>query len=305
MVSPFGGDGGDVIVDPANGDRAVVEYVQLDMALTANGGVSTGLLPAFREISPSCYAFTYRPNPCDPNPRFIAPFVADPLDPNDHWVAGGRYVWETTKGWDTACSAAACDWTIVHDTGVSANGIANTTTALAVAGPSTYAAWCADGCNPEGFASGIDTNVGGSWHTVAGPGGNGGAALPQRYVTALAADPSNPTHVYAAFGAYSRRWIPGGGLGHVFESIDAGATWTDVSGNLPDAPVDDVVIVGAKLLLATDVGVFVADRATPSSWSSLGTGLPHVAVNVLAMSPDGTMVVAATHGRGLWSIRLP
>ncbi|HZP90593.1 MAG TPA: glycosyl hydrolase, partial [Actinomycetota bacterium] len=95
MVSPFGGDGGDVYVDPANGDRAVVEYVLLDMALTTNGGESDGSAPAFREISPSCYAFTYTPDPCDPNPRFIAPFVADPQAPNDHWVAGGQYVWET------------------------------------------------------------------------------------------------------------------------------------------------------------------------------------------------------------------
>ena len=42
MVSPFGGDGGDNIVDPANADRAVVEYTSLDMASTTNGGRSDG-----------------------------------------------------------------------------------------------------------------------------------------------------------------------------------------------------------------------------------------------------------------------
>lgn len=29
-------------------------------------------------------------------------------------------------------------------------------------------------------------------------------------------------HAYAAFNGYSRRWIPGGGVGHVFETTDGG-----------------------------------------------------------------------------------
>ena len=46
------------------------------------------------------------------------------------------------------------------------------------------------------------------------------------------------------------------GFGHVFESTDSGATWTDISGNLPDAPGDDLVVVNGKLVVATDIGVF-------------------------------------------------
>ncbi len=300
MVSPFGGDGGDVYVDPANGDRAVVEYVLLDMALTTNGGESDGSAPAFREISPSCYAFTYTPDPCDPNPRFIAPFVADPQAPNDHWVAGGQYVWETHRGWETTCSDTACDWQIVHDT-----GDGNTTTALGVNGDTIYAAWCGGGCNPGVFTSGIDTNYGGTWHTVAGPGGNGGDPLPQRYITSVTVDPSDPAHVYVTYGGFSRKWIPGGGVGHVFESTDGGVTWTDISGNLPDVPTDDLVLVDGHLVLAADVGVFVADASNPTDWSVFGTGLPNAAVNDLSLGPDGSYVLAATHGRGLWTIPSP
>ena len=36
----FTGDGGDTIVDPNNGDRAVEEYVDLDMYLTTDGAVN-------------------------------------------------------------------------------------------------------------------------------------------------------------------------------------------------------------------------------------------------------------------------
>ncbi len=292
MVSPFGGDGGDTLVDPANGDRAVVEYVGLDMALTTNGGRSDGTTPAFREISPSCSAYTYTPSPCDPSPRFIAPFRAD-TDNINHWVAGGRYVWDNGgKGWDTTCSASACDWKIVHDTGAG-----HSITAIAVKGGVTYVGWCGP-CNAPTFRAGIDTNAGGTWRTISA------SNLPNRFVNALTVDPSNPSHVYAVYNGFSRRWTNDGGYGHVFESTDGGTTWTDISGNLPDVPGDDLVIVGGKLVVATDIGVFVADAGVPTVWSRLGTGLPNSSVNDLSVLPGGA-VLAATHGRGIWRISVP
>jgi hypothetical protein len=302
MVSPFGGDGGDTLVDPDNANRAVVEYTNLDMALTTNGGQSDGTTPAFREMTPSCFAATYTPDPCDPTPRFTAPFRGDVKAPTTHWVAGGQYIWETTKGFDTTCSATACDWKIIHDTGVG-----RSTTALSDVGDVVYAGWCGP-CNPpttEGgapFASGIDTNYGGTWHALSSP------VLPNRFVAAVIADPDNAAHVYAVYNGFSRRWIEGGGTGHVFESADGGATWTDISGNLPDAPGDDLVVDNGALTLATDIGVFTAKvgGGAGTQWSRLGSGLPTGAPsNDLTQTPDGGRIVAATHGRGLWSIPTP
>jgi hypothetical protein len=295
IVQPFGGDGGDTIVDPANGNRAVMEYTDLDMWRTENGGRSAGFTPAFTEFTPSCFAVTYTPDPCDPAPRFIAPFQEDHLAPQTHWIAGGEFVWETTKGFDTNCGEDACDWTPVHDTG-------GQTTALDLVGDVMYAGWCGGGCNPDGFSSGIDTNYGGTWHTVHSP------VLPNRYVAGLYADPANAAHVYAVYNGFSRRWIPGGGTGHVFESTDGGTTWTDISGDLPDAPSDDIVLRNGKLTLATDIGVFTAPagHGAATHWSVLGTKLPQGTIHVdLALSSNGSRVLDATHGRGIWSIRTP
>jgi hypothetical protein len=302
MVSPFGGDGGDVIVDPNNGNRTVQEYVGLDMFLTTNAGRSDGTTLAWREISPACGAFTYTPDPCDPQPRFIAPFEADTSAVNQHWVAGGRYVWETHKGWNTHCSATNCDWKQGHDTGV-----ASQITALAVNGDTIYAGYCGNGCNPSvAFYAGIDTNYGGTWHTVAGPGvTNGGDQLPQRVVYNLVADPADDGHVYAVYSGYSRHWIPGGGVGHVFESTDGGAHWTDISGNLPDAPGDDLVMAGHKLVVAMDVGVFITSAGNPGHWKRFGTGLPNAVTNDLTTTPNGGQIIAVTHGRGMWQIGAP
>jgi hypothetical protein len=271
----------------------VVEYTDLDMALTTNGGRSRGNAFAFREISPSCFAFTYTPDPCDPSPRFIAPFEADSADPN-HWVAGGEYVWDDHKAWGTRCSDTACDWKIVHDTGAG-----RSITALGV-NRVTYAGWCGP-CNPDepgeedgGFEAGIDTNYGGHWHRITAPN------LPNRFVASLTVDPADRAHVYAVYNGFSRRWIEGAGEGHVFESRNGGATWTDISGDLPDIGGDDLVISHDKLVVATDIGTFIAPVSDPSHWARFGPNLPSASVNDLAFSSDGSHLVAATHGRGLW-----
>lgn len=296
MVSPFGGDGMDVIVDPANGKRAVNSYVYNLMARTENGGVSQGKTNAYTTITMTCPSLDDVGQgdlkPCDPNPRFVAPFEADQKNV-EHWVAGGQMVWDNRgAGWSTVCTPAKCDWKMVHDLGAGAQ-----TTALGVSGAVTYAGWCGNGCNPGGalpFTSGIDTNYGGSWHRISAP------DLPNRIPTSFAVDPANAAHVYAVYGGFSRNWIPAGGVGHVFESTNGGASWKDVSGNLPDAPVNDVVLAGGTLVVATDVGVFTSGA---TGWSRVA-GLPNVSTNDLAMSPKGDYVVLATHGRGMWTYGL-
>jgi hypothetical protein len=299
MVSPFGGDGGDNIVDHANGDRAVNEYVGLDMALTTNGGRSDGTVPAYVEMTPSCFPFTYSaPSPCEPAARFIAPFEADLADPNRHWVAGGQYVWDNgTKGWDTRCGPSSCDWKIVYDTGAG-----HQITQIAVNG-STYVAWCGP-CNGSTFDRGIATNYGGTWHEL------NVSSLPRRFIQGLTVDPANPAHVYAVFNGFSRRWTGtvDAGIGHVFESTNGGATWTDITGNSPDAPGDDLVLTpSGKLVLATDIGVFIAQagQGAGTTWSRFGTALPNASTNDLQLSPNGSYLIAATHGRGLWKIATP
>ena len=46
----FTGDGGDTIVDPKNGNRAVEEYVDLDMYLTTDGAVDDAARRSRRRV---------------------------------------------------------------------------------------------------------------------------------------------------------------------------------------------------------------------------------------------------------------
>jgi len=123
----------------------------------------------------------------------------------------------------------------------------------------------------------------------------------------LVIDPVNPNKLFASLWEY-RRWPwffnsggPGSGL---YVTYDGGANWNDISGNLPDAPADDLVMSGSKLVLATDVGVFVTSAGSPGTWQRYGSGLPNAIPNDLTTTPGGA-IVAVTHGRGMFKIAAP
>jgi hypothetical protein len=293
MVEPAGGDGFDVIVDPANASNFAGEYVDGTMYSSTDGGHSYNYY-----VSPTCVGqeelgLTPRPG-CDPNARFVTPLIQDQQN-KDVWLIGGEDVWVSTAGWNTSCTDTACTWQNVFDTGA---GHAVTALSSANGGSIIYAAWVAGGGNPgPSFASGIATNYGGTWHQVST------AGLPNRYIAGVTVDPGNPAHAYAIFNGYSRRWIPGGGVGHVFETTDGGQTWTNISGNLPDIAADALVLSNGQLALATDTGVFTASEGQggATTWSRLGAGLPDAAIDDLTVGPGG-YIYAATHGRGVWRI---
>jgi photosystem II stability/assembly factor-like uncharacterized protein len=113
--------------------------------------------------------------------------------------------------------------------------------------------------------------------------------------------------VYVAINGFSRKWTegPGAGVGHIFESRDAGQSWADISADLPDVPANSVKSVeGGGLALATDLGVFYRAPGRHGHWSVLGGNLPTTATLQLKVGPDGAKLYAATHGRGIWSFDL-
>ncbi len=290
---PAGGDGTTVIVDPGNANKMVGAYVDGAMYSSTDGGHSF-----YDYVSPGCVGqatvgMTPRAD-CDPNIRFVTPMTQDQQNAND-WLVGGQYVWVSKAGWNTSCTATACSWQNVFDTGA---GHAVTTLSSAQGAQTIYAAWVGGGGNPgPRFSRGIATNYGGSWHQLSMNG------LPNRYIAGVTVDPANPAHAYAVFNGYSRRWIPAGGVGHVYETLDGGQSWTDISGNLPDVPGDALLIEHKQLALATDLGMYTAraGRGVKTDWYRLGSGLPNVSVNNVTPGPDG-YIYAGTHGRGIWRI---
>ena len=119
------------------------------------------------------------------------------------------------------------------------------------------------------------------------------AGLPNRYVTRIAVDPADATHALLSVSGFSS--------GHVFETKNAGVSWTDISAGLVDAPANAVAFVpGVGIMVGTDVGVF--QTATPgTSWVAGPAGIPNVIVQDLIYLPLAHMVVAGTYGRGMFT----
>ncbi len=118
--------------------------------------------------------------------------------------------------------------------------------------------------------------------------------LPVQALTSIAIDPTDADRVTVTCSGF-RDGVK------VFRSTNGGASWTDHSGNLPNVPVNTVVLTGVDdgLYVGTDLGVFYRD-ATLGNWQPFGQGMPNVVVMELELDGSGQWLHAATFGRGLW-----
>jgi hypothetical protein len=99
--------------------------------------------------------------------------------------------------------------------------------------------------------------------------------------------------------------------GTVFRTTNAGETWDDITGDL--LALGGVVLRsvafcghlnGGSVVVGTNAGVFAA--AGPGfTWSRLGAGLPMVPVMRLRYSRASRVLLAATLGRGAWTLDIP
>jgi len=142
----------------------------------------------------------------------------------------------------------------------------------------------------------VTSNGGASWSDVSAP-------LPRRWVTRVAVDPSDDSVAYVAFSGL--KWHDP--EPHLFKTTDLGASWIDVSDNLPSIPINALAIdhedPGA-VFVGTDAGAWVS-TVGGGEWEVLGTGLPLVSIYDLKVHPSERFLVAGTHGRSMYKLELP
>jgi hypothetical protein len=130
---------------------------------------------------------------------------------------------------------------------------------------------------------------------------------PNRFVSGIYVDPTNPNHAWISYSGYNVNTPPL--PGHVFEvtynPVTPDAIWTDISYNLPDFPVTGVVRddLTGDLYTASDFGVMTLPNGT-TTWTVAGAGLPMVEVAGLTIVPGARVLYAATHGRSAWKLTL-
>jgi photosystem II stability/assembly factor-like uncharacterized protein len=126
-------------------------------------------------------------------------------------------------------------------------------------------------------------------------------SLPNRPVAQIAVDRSNYRVAYLAYNGFNAATPKA--PGHVFKTTNGGQSWSDISGDLPDTPVNSIVQDASfpnTLYAGTDVGAFVTYNGG-ANWYQLGSGMPVVAVWQLDLDPSHGTLLAGTHGRGVWA----
>lgn len=145
-------------------------------------------------------------------------------------------------------------------------------------------------------------------------------ALPQfnpngQAVSGIFADPHDPTGqtIYVTLDGVPADSASPAPI--VYSSTDAGAHWTNITSNLPQAPANSILVDpnNANIVyVALDTGVYIAQNvaacAVPGTpcWNVYGNGLPSAPVVSLMTYSQGSgqWLRAATWGRGIWQLPL-
>ncbi|MBL0340731.1 MAG: T9SS type A sorting domain-containing protein [Bacteroidetes bacterium] len=124
------------------------------------------------------------------------------------------------------------------------------------------------------------------------------AGMPTGTVSCIAIENGNDNHLLATYSNY--------GSNSVWETVNGGVTWTSVEGNLPDMPVRWALFnpnAANQAILATEIGVWSTDLLNGGAtvWGPSNNGLANVRTDMLQIRTSDKLVIAATHGRGLFS----
>jgi photosystem II stability/assembly factor-like uncharacterized protein len=211
--------------------------------------------------------------------NFYPPMVMDPGNA-DRLLLGTDRVYETLDGaalWNPISTPGLDGWTVADNVDSLAVAPSDARTVYASAGGHLF----------------VTTDGGTGWQQRDIPG------APDHF-QGLLVDPANAA---VAYGVRDRF-----GGGRVFGTVDAGLTWADLSGDLPDLPVHAIAIdprrAPTTLYVGTDGGVYFS-TTLGTHWSRLGAGLPNAQVTVLKLNTTLNILAAATHGRGVWEILVP
>jgi len=318
------GYGGPVAIDPSNSSNWYVN----DQA-----GVAIYLCSQSAACTPAAFGASPVVTDADaggdgdtmPTP---APFLVDPMDPTQ-LIVGTCRVWRgaATGGW----SAGNAISPILDSgaTGVPCNGdgLIRSMAAMPLKGGGeviyvgTYGS-AENGANLPGHVLSATLNPSSSgmpvWHDLTpNPVANDAHAL-NFYgldISSVTIDTHDSTGntVYVTVEGMEN---PQQEVQVVYRSTNGGATWSDITANLPAAPASSLAVDPQNanaVYVATDRGVYfttqVANCAQTLSncWSAFGSGLPEapvVALRAAPVSASSPVLVAATYGRGIWQTPL-
>lgn len=214
--------------------------------------------------------------PGTPKGEWVTPYIIHPGDPATLY-AGYRDIYKTTNrgdSWQKASSFGAAD--PADDTLVRH---------IAISRSNPQIQYCATKYSlfktTDGWATHVEID--------------NGLPVDSCVITSVAVHPTRPDTMYVTFSGYKSGK-------KVYRSYNGGSNWSNISGNLPNIPVNCLIYQDSAdeaLYLGTDLGVWFTN-ANLTNWIRYSQSLPNVVVTDLDIHYMNGKIRAATYGRGLW-----
>ena len=319
-------------------DFSLDEIDHAQISASSDGGVTWCSAPDLN--NPPCSVFTQQWTPNlqsllnsvkDAGPVFYPPLAVDPGKAHRVWF-GAHSVYVSTDG--MAHWAQQTDQDLTSDGTLEGGECGNQSCAIedlefgAVDGQHGNPAWSLamsdlDGTVAFAINNTTQANVqldathqhGGFWSDVTGgldialkKTSPLGALSTQ--ATTIAPDPHNSSVAFVGLSGFTSDTQ----VGHIYKTVNFGATWTQADSGLPDVPVlkilvdvnDDSGTCGGNpcsnsVFAGTDIGVFHSSDGG-ATWQPFNAGLVSVPVYDLAQNTNG-IIFAGTHGRGAFPTR--
>ncbi len=233
---------------------------------------------------------------------FVTPYILDPNNTKMMYLAAGTTLWrnsDLTQIPTGSQNATTVNWTELTNTTLVGANISAVAASTTVANRVYYGTDDGRVFRLDGANSGNPTpsEITGSNFPATGP-----------YVNCIAVDPTNADNAVVVFSNYN--------VVSLFYTSNGGTSWTDIAGNLEqnsdgsgDGPSCRWAAIlptnsGAKYYVGTSTGLYSAEslNGTSTVWAQEGaSNIGDVVVTmVVARATDG-LVVAATHGNGVYS----
>lgn len=289
-TSVDGGDGGLTQIDPAHPNTIYHTYAGSSLVRSDDDGAT------WNEID---FPFVHDSS------SFYPAFALAQSKPSTLYYGTYR-IWRTD---DKGGTGAASDWKAISPALEPSNCAFNCIVDVAVSPVNPNVVVVAGGDGKIWQSTNADS-ASPTWTQI------NNATTPNRFPTQIVFAPGSQTQAYFTFSGFNST-AGSSAPGHVFRSNTIGAaapTFTEIDGqnggnaffSIPDLPTNTVLVdpkAPNVLFVGADLAVYVS-ADSGRHWFRIDQGLPNSQVYMLQYNPTTNGIVAATHGRGAWQLRL-